>query len=130
MTDFAALLLPDRGEHARPIHLVDKASIDDWRKSRPAADRALLDALRFDGKSAFQFAILPRDGDQFEIVAAVADVARLGPWCLAKLGEALPEGRYRLAAGDPGPAALGWLLAQHRFERYKSEPEPRPARSC
>ena len=128
MTDFTSLLLPDRGEPAWPIHLVDKASFAGWRKARPAADRALFDAARFDGKTGYQFALLPRDGDAFEVVTTVADAANLSPWCLAKLGEALPEGRYRLAEGSPGPAALGWLLAQHRLTRYKSNPEPQPAR--
>ena len=128
MTDFTSLLLPDRGEPAWPIHLIDKASFADWRKARPAADRALFDAARFDGKTGYQFALLPRDGDAFEVVTTVADAANLSPWCLAKLGEALPEGRYRLAEGSPGPAALGWLLAQHRLTRYKSDPESQPAR--
>ena len=27
MTDFAALLVPDRGQKARPIHLVDKTKL-------------------------------------------------------------------------------------------------------
>jgi len=128
MNNFSLLLLPDRGEPARPIHLVDKGSFEGWLKSRPAGDRALLEAHRFEGKNGYQYALLPRE-DSFEVVTTVANVASLSPWCLAKLGEALPEGRYRLAdGGDPGPAALGWLLAQHRFERYKSSPDPSPAR--
>ena len=51
----------------------------------------------------------------------MADAGKLSPWCLAKLGESLPEGQYKLAQGDPGPAALGWLLAQHRFDAYRSK---------
>ncbi len=45
----------------------------------------------------------------------------LSPWCLAKLAESLPEGAYKLAQGEPGPATLGWLLAQHRFDAYRSK---------
>ena len=128
MTDFAALLVADRGQKARPIHLVDKATFEGWLKKRPAEDRALLQAQRFDGKKDYAFALLPRGGD-FEVVAAVKNVEELSPWCLARLGEALPEGVYKLASGEPGPAALGWLLAQHRFDTYRSkkdEPEPGP----
>ena len=128
MTDFAGLLVADRGQNARPIHLVDKASFDGWLKGRPAEDRALITAHRFDGKTAFAFVMLPRGGE-FEVVSAVKDAAELSPWCLAKLGESLPEGTYRLAAGEPGQAALGWLLAQHRFDAFRSkkdEPELRP----
>jgi leucyl aminopeptidase len=119
MTDFASLLVPDRAQAARPIHLVDKKSFDDWLKKRPAEDRALLDAVRFDGKSANAFAVLPRGGE-FEVVSALKDRAELSPWCLAPLAEKLPEGTYRLAEGEPGPAMLGWLLAQHRFDAYRS----------
>src|SRR5215210_188685 len=128
MTDFKALLVADRGQKARAIHIVDKDSFADWSKGRPAEDRALLEAHRFDGKTGYASVILPRGGD-FEVVTAVADAASLSPWCLAKLPDALPEGEYRLAQGEPGKAALGWLLAQHRFDAFRkakdSEPGPR-----
>src|SRR5690242_19708181 len=115
MTDFAALLVADQGQKARPIHLVDKNSVDAWLKKRRAEDRALLQAHRFDGKTALAFAILPR-GSEFEVVSAVKDVGELSPWCLAKLAENLPEGTYKLAEGEPARAALGWLLGQHDFD--------------
>ena len=120
MTDFASLLVPDRGQKARPIHLVDKNSFDGWLKKRPAEDRALLAAHRFDGKTQHAFAILPR-GNEFEVAAAVKDSKKLSPWCLAALAEKLPEGTYKLADGDPDLAGLGWLLAQHRFDVYRSK---------
>jgi leucyl aminopeptidase len=129
MTDFNSLLVADRGQKALPIHLVDKNSFEDWAKTRPAEDRALLKAHRFDGKTGFAFVILPRKADELEVVSAVADTKSLSPWCLAKLGESLPEGTYKLASGEPGQAALGWLLAQHRLEAYRSkkdEPERGP----
>jgi leucyl aminopeptidase len=125
MTDFTPLLVPDRDQKARPIHLVDKDGFARWAKKRPAEDRALLEAQRFDGKTGFAFALLPRGGD-FEVVSAVKNTADLSPWCLAKLAESLPEGMYKLANGEPGKASLGWLLGQHRFDDYRSkddEPE-------
>jgi leucyl aminopeptidase len=128
VTDFASLLVAERGQKARTIHLVDRDSFSDWAKRRPAEDRALIEAHRFDGKSGFAFVILPRGGN-FEVVSAVKKVSSLSPWCLAKLAASLPEGTYRLAEGEPGPAALGWLLAQHRLDDYRSkkeEPEPGP----
>ena len=128
MTDFSQLLVADRGQSARTIHLVDKDSFAGWLKRRPAEDRALIEAHRFDGKSCFAFVILPRGGD-FEVVSAVKNGAELSPWCLAKLAASLPQGTYKLAEGEPGKAALGWLLAQHRFDAYRSkreETEPGP----
>jgi leucyl aminopeptidase len=124
MTDFSDLLHPDRGGAAHVVHLVDKANFADWVKKQGADRRTLLQAARFEGKTAFQFAILPASqGQSWEVVSTVANVAELSPWCLAKLAEALPEGSYRLAEVDPGPAALGWLLGQHRFKAYKSKNE-------
>lgn len=121
MTDFAPLLVADRGQQAYPMHLVDKDSFGEWIKARPAEDRALLEANRFEGKAGFASVILPRSGRDFEVVSAVAKLNELSPWCLAKLPEILPEGSYRLAEGSPGKAALGWLLAQHSFDTYRSK---------
>ena len=142
MTDFAALLRPDRGGPARLIHLVDKDSFDGWLKAQPAPRRALLAAHRFDGKTGYQFAILPDEGtDRFDVVTTVKNAAELSPWCLARLGEALPEGTYRLDGGaqsvrgtdehrhgEPGIAAFGWLVGQHRFTRYRKPKDSRGPR--
>jgi leucyl aminopeptidase len=123
MTDFAPLLVPDRSQKARAIHLVDKHGFGDWLKKRPAEDRMLIAAHRFDAKKPFAFVLLPSGGD-FEVVSAVGDVGSLSPWSLAKLAESLPEGVYRVAEREAGAAALGWLLAQHRFDRYRAKDEP------
>ncbi len=120
MTDFASLLTADRGQAARPIHFVDKESFGSWITKRPPEDRVLIEAQRFDEKAAGSFVILPRGGD-FELVAAVKDAGALSPWCLAALAEKLPEGTYKLVDAEPGRAALGWLLAQHRFDAYRSK---------
>ena len=119
MTDFASLLVADRGQNARAIHVVDKDSFPAWIKRRPNSDRAIVEAHRFDAKSAGSFVILPNGGD-FDVVAAVKHADELSPWALAALAEKLPEGAYKLAQGNPGAAALGWLLAQHRFDVYRS----------
>ena len=126
MTEFASLLQPDRGGPAHAIHLVDKESFADWAKKQNAARKELLEASRFEGKNAFQYAVLPAaHGHEWAVVATVANAAELSPWCLAKLAESLPEGTYRLAEGDPGPAMLGWLLGQHRLNAYRSKVEDR-----
>lgn len=123
MIDFSALLKPDRGEPARVIHVVDKDSFTAWAKRQSSARQSMLKAIRFDAKSVFQFAILPgRKDGEFEVITCVDRADAMAPWCLAKLGESLPAGTYRIDVGGPGLAALGWMLAQHRFTRYKSGP--------
>ena len=120
MTNLSDRLKPDTGQDATTIHLVDENSFADWRKGQPAHVRNLLDARRYSGKDGYASMILPGEhDDDWSVVTTVANVKELSPWCLARLGEVLPGGTYRLA-GDhkPGPAALGWLLAQHKFDRY------------
>ncbi|MBB3763994.1 leucyl aminopeptidase family protein [Sphingomicrobium lutaoense] len=118
------LLAADQGQPAHIVHLVDSDSFQDWRKEQPQRIRALLDANRYDGETGYAYLILPGENDDdWSVVSTVANVQELSPWCLAKLGEALPEGTYRLADDrQPGPAMLGWLLAQHRFDDYRSNP--------
>jgi leucyl aminopeptidase len=120
MTDKHALIQPDRGQDAVPIHLVDKSGLDAFVKTLSAPQRSALAAQKFEG-DGFAHAILP-DGDGWSVVAGVADPASLSSWCLGKLAEVLPAGTYRLAAGEPGPAQYGWVTGQYRFDRYRAEP--------
>src|SRR3546814_8241223 len=60
MTDYSDLIQPDKGQDARPIHLVDKKGCDEWLKGRSARERAHLAAVGFKPE-AFVHAILPGD---------------------------------------------------------------------
>ena len=127
MTDFASLLLPDRGQAARGIVLVDKAGFDDWLKTLPPRAKAAVGAARFAAKPG-EVVVLPGEAAEgWSVAAGVEAEGERGPWDLARAAESLPEGIYRLD-GRPGAAALGWLLAQHRFERYKKADNPAGAR--
>lgn len=127
MTELAALLQPDKGQPATTLALVDKAGFETWMKGRPERMRRAAEAQGFKGEG-FQIAILPGERDEWSAVLGVADAGKLSPWCLAKAAESLPEGTYRLAAGGPGPAMLGWLLGQYRFDRYREKKEAKGAR--
>lgn len=124
MTDFAALLQPDKGQSARTIRLVDPAGFGAWLEAQPPQHRAAVEAQRMTGMG-YARAILPGEtAEDWSVATVVADVDALSPWCLAKLAETLPGGVYRIEAREPGAAALGWLLAQHSFDRYKQAAEP------
>ena len=127
MIEPKALLQPDRGEDATAIHLVNKDGFEAFAKSLSAGQRASLAAQKFEG-GANQVGIVP-EGDGWFVAAGVANPESLTSWCLAKLAEELPEGSYRLAAkAEPGAAMFGWMTAQYRFGRYKSEDKPAGAR--
>jgi leucyl aminopeptidase len=129
MTDPTDLVRPDAGQSAHLIHLIDSAGFDGWLSAQPDRVRAAIVAQGFKG-SANSLAILPGDAaDDWSVVGGVERLEALGHWCLAKLAETLPEGSYRLAAPvQPGPAILGWMLAQHGFERYKQTKSTKSAR--
>jgi leucyl aminopeptidase len=120
MTDLKSLLKPDQGQRATALQLVDKKGFETWLKAQPARLRHAAEAQGFKGEG-FQLAILPGERDEWSAVLGVADVGDLSPWCLAKAAESLPEGSYRVAGRGPGPAMLGWLLGQYRFDRYRKE---------
>jgi leucyl aminopeptidase len=127
MTDLAPLLQPDKGQAATLLTIVDSKGFDGFLKAHAAPVRAAVTAQGFKGEAA-QLAFLPGERDRWSAVLGVADAGRLSIWCLAKAAEALPAGNYRLAEGGPGAAALGWLLGQYRFGRYKEDKSPKGPR--
>ncbi|THD35154.1 MAG: leucyl aminopeptidase family protein [Sphingomonas sp.] len=116
MTDFAALLQPDRGQPARTIEVVHPDAYEEWLKGQPKRTRALLAANKVTGKAGNK-AILPRDGEEWSALL-VCDEDVSSPWRIASQPGFLSEGTYRLKEGEVGAAGLGWLLAQYRFDRY------------
>jgi len=121
MTDFAALLVPDDGSTAIDLWLVTAPGLDAWLMSRSERVRAFAAAQGFKGRTD-EAVLLP--GDAPGEWSAAAGVEGLTPFALAAAAAKLPAGRYRLrgaagAAEAAGDAGLGWLLAQHRFDRYR-----------
>jgi len=125
MTDFSALLQPDKGQPARTLHVVHPDAWAEWLAAQPERVRTAAAAHRLTGKAG-NAAILPGDKPDDWSALLVCDEPASSPWKIASRATALPEGVYRLAQGDPGPAALGWLLAQHRFTRYRKAEDDAP----
>ena len=117
MTDFSTMIQPDRGQDARTIHVVHPGGYDRWLAMQPSAVRATVSAHRLTGKPGDR-AILPGQFDGDWSMLLVCDEAIGSPWRIASLAASLPAGSYRLSPPPVGTAGLGWLLAQHRFDRY------------
>jgi leucyl aminopeptidase len=118
MTDFSPLLQPDQGQPARLIEVVHPDAFNAWLASQPPRIRALLAAQHVNGKPGNR-AILPGDDPEDWSALLVCNEPASSPWRIASQGEILQQGTYRLKDGAVGPAGLGWLLAQHRFDRYR-----------
>ena len=128
MTDIGALLQPDRGQPAYALHLVDKKGFEPWLKAQPERARQAVRAQGFKAEG-YQFATLPGEtAAGWSAALGVANADDPSVWCLSKAADLLPEGTYRVEGRGPGPATLGWLLGQYRFERYKKEPSKKGAR--
>ena len=106
------LIQPDRGQPARPIHLIAPQAYDGWLATQPPRIRMALEAQRFTGKPGTH-AIYADDAVHAVVVADGTD-----PWTFAKVVGALPGGTYRVD-GEIGAGALGWVLGQYRFDRYR-----------
>jgi leucyl aminopeptidase len=126
MTDFASLLLPDRGEAAHSLTPLSADGLDAWLKAQPPQIRTLAAAAQFRAKPG-DLLILPerKDGEWSAVFGAAATP---GPWDLAAVAQKLPAGSYRIQNQPSIEGALGWLLAHHRFDRYLAKPDPIPAR--
>ncbi|WP_448581440.1 leucyl aminopeptidase family protein [Thermaurantiacus sp.] len=127
MTDFAALVAPDRGEAAVAIRPVSEAGFEAFRSRLSPAARAAVDGAGFRGR-ADEALILPEAEGWFLALGTGPNEVPAGRWTLAAAAAALPEGSYRFQ-GTLGPHALhGWLMAQHRFARYRKAGEEKGAR--
>ena len=126
MTDFASLLLADRGQAAHNLIAIPAEGFEAWLKEQPAQVRTLAAAAQFKAKPG-ELLVLPghKDGEWSAVFGAAK---KPGPWDLAAVAQKLTAGTYRLNGCAPGEGALGWLLAQHRFDRYLAKPEPIPQR--
>jgi leucyl aminopeptidase len=124
-TDFAALLQPDRGQPARTIQVVPPDRFAAWLTAQPQRVRTAVAAHGLTGKAGDR-AVLPAEAADDWSMLLVCDEPTSSPWRIASLGASLPPGTYRLADADAGAAALGWLLAQHRFDLYRKGNHPGP----
>ena len=128
MTDRHALIQPDRGQKAISIHLVARGGLDALLRSLGESPRAAIAAQKFEAGQG-EVAIVP-DGNGWFALAGIEEGEQLGTWALARLAEVLPGGTYRIAPhASAGGAALprmsaalvGWVCAQYRFDRYKTD---------
>ncbi|VXC97770.1 leucyl aminopeptidase family protein [Sphingomonas sp. AX6] len=128
MSNDTPLIQLDRGQPARTIHLTDPAHYDAWLTVQPPRHRAALVAQKF-RPVPFAHAILPGDAaEDWSVLGVAVDTENLTPWCLAKLGDVLPEGQYRLAERDTGASTFGWAMGQYRFNRYRKDEAPQGPR--
>jgi leucyl aminopeptidase len=107
-----------------PLYLVAKEGLEAWIAGQPTAD--WLRATGF-GAGAGEVALLPdATGRLTGAVLGLGDAkARArGRFIVARAANVLPAGAWHLVGeldtDAAAEAALGWLLAQYRFDRYRA----------
>ncbi|MBK5926350.1 leucyl aminopeptidase family protein [Rhodobaculum claviforme] len=123
---------PDAG--AIPLHAVTPEGLEDWLTTRPDPQRGWITAQGFRARLGQTVAVPDAQGRIIAAVVGRGDAAarartRFG---LARAAATLPEGTYALIGDLPDDerdeAALGWLLAGYRFDRYARRAEAPRAR--
>ncbi len=107
-----------------PLHVVAVDALDGWLAGQPPSTQAWVKATGFTAKLG-QVQLLPgQDGVAGAVIGnGTPKARRQGRFGLAHGAGKLPAGAWHLV-GDLSPdakaeAALGWLLAQYRFDRYR-----------
>ncbi|WP_448585810.1 leucyl aminopeptidase family protein [Thermaurantiacus sp.] len=127
MTDFSSLVAPDRGEPAIPIVGVPEAGFGAFRASLSEAARAAVEGHGFRGKTDEALVLPTHGGWQIAVGLGASDTP--GRWSLAAAAHVAPAGSYRFDGSLEAQALHGWLMAQHRFTRYRrNEDNRRPRR--
>lgn len=121
-------LLSHTTQRATPIIPLTAESLKPWLKKQDTATRHWVAAQHF---LAAPDTVLPLADGKGKLKAVLAGYdARQAIWTLAHVPQAIPAGKYRLEtewdATRQADAALGFLLAQYQFARYRT-PQPKKA---
>ena len=113
--------------NTRPIHVITVDGLPDWLKTAAPEAQLWVSSNGFEGKLGQILVVPDNSGAPDCVLAGFGDAAsRARGWFhLGVLAERLPEGHYSFASGltedETVEAALAWLLAQYRFDRYAEQ---------
>ncbi len=130
MTDFAALVQRAGPEEAPDalIRPVARQGLEAFLASLGPAARVAAAAAGFEAREDETVWLPGEPGAPWSLALGLGERAGPGRWSLAAAALALPEGRYRVEGPLPEATLHGWLLAQHRFARYRAPENPRGRR--
>ena len=128
MTDFERLLAVDQGADAISIIPVSEADFETFLGALPELARTAVAAAAFRGRADTAVFLPGGSGRDWSLAVGLGTSATAGRWTLAAAASQLPEGRYRVSGQLPAIALHGWLMAQHRFTRYRKADDSRGPR--
>ncbi len=116
---------------ATPVWLVSAENWPTVKSTIGASAAAFAERCGFQPKAG-RVQLLPGEAGALAGVLFGVDAANAparDPFATGKLATSLPEGVYRFAnpPHDPDLAALGFLLALYRYDRFKDDKGPKPS---
>uniref|UniRef100_UPI002811CEF1 leucyl aminopeptidase family protein n=1 Tax=Jannaschia maritima TaxID=3032585 RepID=UPI002811CEF1 len=112
---------------AIPLRLVPSDGFDDWLAAQDGPERDWIAANDFRGRAGQILRLPAPDLSVARVLVGWgnANDHKRGRFALARAAAALGHGTYALDADLPADAmqeaALGWLLSDYRFDRYKPQ---------
>jgi len=131
MTDPRRLAFAPADANALPLHVVHQEDAAAFLADRPPAVRAWLEAQGWSGAAGDPVVLPGVNGSVAGAVIGLGDArARArSRFTLARAAAKLPEGTWvlhgELSPAERDEAALAWLLAGYRFDRYRAAKPPR-----
>ncbi|WP_375459377.1 M17 family metallopeptidase [uncultured Enterovirga sp.] len=114
---------PADGGAAVPVRLVTPETWPEVAAELSPVARAFAAASGFEPKAGALVLLPSTEGLLDAVLFGIDETGSRAPdpFLLGKLAAALPPGDYRLAddPAEPATAALAWLLAGYRFDRYR-----------
>ncbi len=116
---------------AIPLHVLSKEQLDGWVSGLPSAQANWVSTVGFKAGAGQVVTVPGADGRLACAAAGLGDAMdrQRRRFMLASARGKLPEGTYTLVSDLSGPkldeAALGWLLAGYRFDRYAKASAPK-----
>ncbi|EKE44111.1 hypothetical protein OCGS_1627 [Oceaniovalibus guishaninsula JLT2003] len=114
---------------ALPLTALAPDAVEGWLAGQDDRVARIVRAARFEGRAGQTVPIPGPQGDLQGALVGLGDARqrRRTRFAIAAARAALPEGPWRLdgiAPADAAEAALGWLLAGYRFDRYAKNAAP------
>jgi leucyl aminopeptidase len=115
------------GAVARILHVVSAADLSDWQANQPAAVQRWCTETGFKAGLGDMRVLPGADGGITSAVIGYGTpkTRTRARFALSRAASALPVGAWRMQGdlddAEQQEAALGWLLAQYHFDRYRAD---------
>lgn len=112
---------------AIPLHVIEQSRFDSWHKAQDERVRAWVEVNGFTGARGQVLLVPDADGRPLMALAGFANPGQRARrrFMLATAAEALPAAVYDIVSGLDGQEleteVFGWLMTQHRFDRYRAQ---------